>query len=950
MTSPAAELADRVDASYSHIERALATTDPAAAAALRAARDDPAQQLDRVLRGSEFLAQWAAAHAPAFAAGLASGELGRRPARAALAAALATAVAGAGDDDTFAAALRAFRDSIQAGIVYRLLAGIDDCAATVATCTDLAEAAIACALDWAWPRHCDALGEPRGSRGGEPQCLVVVAIGKLGAGELNLSSDIDLMFAWPEPGQTTRGHDNQQFMVRLVQRLIGLVGGRGRLPGAFRVDTRLRPFGNAGALALSFDALEDYLAEHGREWERFALMRARPLTGSDAARAAFGALVERFVYRRYVDYGAIEALRDMKRRIVRERGTGEDDVKSGAGGIREVEFIVQSLQLIYGGRDRRLRTPHFRQALAALAGGALDAAAARALDAAYVFLRDVEHHLQALRDEQTQRLPRTALDRQRLAMAFGEADYDPFARRLAEVRALVGRHFAAAVRDRDEAAAAADGAPAPGDTARQAGAGALWPPVAGDTPPALAALGYRDPAATFAALERLAAARDDVLARGEARDRLDRFVPRLLRAAAATGDADRAFHGTLPVIEAVLRRSVYLSLLNENATALAELVTLCGLSPVVADELARHPALLDDLIDPREWRREVARARYDAEVADCLARAADDDLEAQMDALRAYRRSQFLAIAAAALRGRLPLMRVSDAFTWLAEALLVAALRVAARAAGQRDGNPPILVVGYGKLGGLELAPRSDLDLVLLHDAGPDVLQRQHRTLQRFVHVLTALTREGRLYEIDMRLRPSGRDGLPLVALGEFERYQGNDAWTFEHQALLRARAIRVDGDAVNASLADRFDAIRHRILTRRRDPDALRADVAGMRARMRQGRPATDGDLRAGLKYGSGGIVDVEFVVQYLALAGAHEHPGLVAYSDNVRMLEAIAAAGLLPADDATALRDGYLALRQARHRLDLGAPVDAASVAAPRARVAAIHARVLGKPPGVG
>ena len=884
-----------------------------------------------VLAGSPFVADWALRAQSADLEALLGGAFSRVPARAEWAHELRGLLdpIRLGDDPQdreLKRELRVWRLRCQVGVVWRDLLGENDFESTTAQLSDMAESAIDATLRCCTAREIALRGWPAGDRNDVPQQLVVLAMGKLGARELNLSSDVDLIFAYPSAGETTGGTaravTHQAFFVRIAQRLIAALDEQTGEGFVFRVDMRLRPFGASGALVSSFDALEDYYQEQGRNWERYALIKARPITGDAESGAALVARLNPFIYRRYLDFGAIEALREMKELINRERRAPEfvDDVKLGAGGIREVEFTAQVFQLIFGGRDTRLQQRRLRAVLATLAEEQwLGSEVVHALDTAYVFLRHVEHRLQAVRDAQTQRLPSDELERLRIAVAMGFADWSEFIGALDAHRSVVQAEFERLVA-REEPLARFT---------------ACWPDISAGADAQLRELGFAAELA-LPALRRLAEARARLTHQDEARRRLDLFVPKLLAAAGAvasdTAPATRALLSGLNIAEAVLRRSAYLALLNENPGALGQLVQLCAASDAIAARLSARPALLDELLDTRSLLTIPDRAQISAWLHAQLARVPADDLEQQMDALRSFKEGHVLRVAVCEVTGVLPLMKVSDSLTWCAEAVLEASLDLAWRMTvaqyGRPSGGHDFLIVGYGKLGGLELGPGSDLDLLFLHDApmtGSTDGERPvanptfyARLSQRLMHILTTATQRGTLYDIDTRLRPSGRAGMMVTSIAGFESYQREEAWTYEHQALVRARPI-----CGARMLAERFEDVRRRILVLRRDPTQLRDEVLAMRERMQSVVGQLGPETASELKRGRGGIVDIEFIVQYLVLAHAAEHPALLRYTDNVRILESVTNAGLLDATDANGLTAAYLALRAAAHAHALGAVV---------------------------
>ncbi len=876
-----------------------------------------------VFEASEFVALACTRH-PAVLEGLvASGDLTRAHEAGALRARLEAALAEVADEDGLHAALRRFRREQMVRIVWRDVARLAPLPETLEDLSELADACIDAALQRLHGWAVEQYGVPRDAQGRE-QRLVVIGMGKLGARELNLSSDIDLIYAFPAEGETdgARALSNGEFFTRLCQRLtraLDAVTADGRV---FRVDLRLRPFGDSGPPVMSFDAFEDYYQAQAREWERYAMIKARVVAGDQAAGARLAGLLRPFVYRRYLDFGAIESLRDMKRLISRElhRKGMAANVKLGPGGIREIEFIGQAFQLIRGGRDRDLQIRPILPVLERLSyKGLLPGFVVRELAEAYEFLRLVENRIQAWRDEQTHLLPADQAGRLRLARAMGFADWGVFSVVLERHRRRVQGHF-------DSVFAAPQA-----EDENDAPLSLLWrrPPAEPEALRVLGDAGFDDPAAAWARLEvfRQASAVRRLGARG--RERMDQLVPLVLEATAQTDAPDLTLDRTLGLLEAVAQRTAYLALLVENPLALSQLVRLAAESPWVASELTSHPLLLDELLDPRRLYQPLRLAELKAELASQLAAVDPDDDEQQMERLRLFARSNRLRVAAADLTGVIPLMVVSDYLTWIAEAATAAVLEHAWRYLVARHGRPGEIVgadkgfavIAYGKLGGLELGYGSDLDLVFLHGnqsatattdgerpVANDVFYA--RLGQRMIHLFTARTGTGVLYEVDMRLRPNGNAGLLVSSLPAFENYQRNDAWTWEHQALLRARPVA--GDPV---VADRFNAIRRDVLSRERDPVALRDEVRDMREKMRATLDRSGGG-RFDVKQGPGGVADIEFMVQYSVLRWAHWHPDLLDWTDNIRQLETLARHRLLEGDAAERLADAYRAFRAVIHR----------------------------------
>jgi len=851
------------------------------------------------------------------------------------------------DEESLANRLRRFRNRQQVRIIWRDLTRQADLAETCGDLSDMADACIDLAYQWLYERHCEQFGVPTGRRSGEAQQMVILGMGKLGARELNLSSDIDLIFGYPEGGETVgtkRSLDNQEFFIRLGQRLIKALDAPTLDGFVFRVDMRLRPYGSSGSLVLSFNALEQYYQDQGRDWERYAMIKARVVGGSEAAGKELLEMLRPFVYRRYLDFSAIDALRTMKQLIqqeVRRKGMAAN-IKLGSGGIREVEFIAQAFQLIHGGRDLSLQQRPLLKVLTTLAGqGYLPPAAVEELREAYEFLRYTEHALQAIDDRQTQMLPDNQTDCDRVALIMGFGDWEAFHQQLLHWRGRVDWHFRQVIADPDE------DENAEGESL----VGGEWLPLweqDWDEEFAcrqLSDAGFRD---GQAACQRLASLRSGNQVRTMqrlGRERLDAFIPRLLAQAVEQDDPDLVLERVLPLVEAVARRSAYLVLLTENPGALQRLLELCAGSPWIAEQIARFPLLLDELLNAGRLFSPPLAPELAAELRERLARIPEDDLEQQMEALRHFKLAHRLRVAASEIAGTLPLMKVSDYLTWLAEAILEEVLALAWRHTVARHGqprradgslcDPAFIILGYGKVGGIELGHGSDLDLVFIHDGDPnaetdgakpiDGAQFFTRLGQRIIHLLTTQTTSGQLYEVDMRLRPSGVSGLLVSSLNAFSRYQSEEAWTWEHQALVRARVL-----VGCPQLAKDFENVRASVLGRSRDLEQLRGEVSEMRTKMRdnlgtrstQAGTADKAFLAEGefnLKQDAGGIVDIEFMVQYAALAWSHQHPQLLRYTDNIRILDGLEQAGLMTGDEVRLLQDAYKAYRAAAHRQSL-------------------------------
>lgn len=819
--------------------------------------------------------------------------------------------------------LRLFRHRELLRIVLRDLAGWSATRETLRDLSALADTCSRAALLYASAALQTRYGVPRNAAGEEAR-LVVVAMGKLGGGELNFSSDIDVVFIYSEGGTTdgSRATSNEEYFRRVAQQFIHLLS-KATVDGfAYRVDARLRPFGDSGPLACSAGAFEDYLVEHGRDWERYAWVKARAINRWEGTRDFYRQVLRPFVYRRYLDFGVFASLREMKAMIEREERAAEnrDNIKLGPGGIREIEFIVQTLQLVRGGTIKNLRERSLLRALAALGAEELmpDATVAELTDA-YLFLRDLENRLQAIADRQTHELPTGEIDRARLVAAMRYANWEELYAALNIHRDVVKADFERILRhERGGGDAEAGAAPAQ---------------------PAWEYLAEQSFAEPEEALRRVSALHDSRLVRrmdDVGRQRLEQLIPRLLVACGAQGGrALAALDGVLRIVEAIGRRSAYLALLNENQPALERLVSLSGSSDFLSRQVAAHPLLLDELLDQRALQAVPTRADFEQDLQDRMDDVAIDESEQRFEALRNFQQAAVFRVAVTDLSGALPLMKVSDRLTDIAELVLAEAIALAVTELSVQHGRPHCTVAGarrvagfaiagYGKLGGLELGYGSDLDIVFLHDSEGDEQQTDGpkpldnavyfaRLARRITHILTMVTPTGALYEVDTRLRPSGNSGLLVTSIAALAKYQREEAWTWEHQALLRARPV-AGATAVQAA----FAALRVEALQQWVRRDTLAAEVTKMRARMR-GELDQSTATEFHIKQGTGGMIDIEFLVQYLVLLHAPEAPELIEWSDNIRQLEALGRAGILEPDLAEALADAYRAYRTMLHSRSL-------------------------------
>jgi glutamate-ammonia-ligase adenylyltransferase len=891
--------------------------------------DDPGADLVTLVASSEFAAAVVLREKEWFLSNVATFD---RVADAEELDAFVTSIAAADvDAKEIQSRLRRYRNRYMLRVLWREVQGLATLEQTLTSLSLLADRMLDAACQYAEKSMLPRYGIVRDATGNKVP-IVILGMGKLGGRELNFSSDIDVIFLYPEAGDTdgARQLSAQEYFGRLVRQVVSLLDEQTADGFVFRMDTRLRPFGDSGPPVVSFGALESYLLQHGRDWERYAYVKARvvgPVPDDRIVEDLHRNLIQPFVYRRYIDFGVFESLREMHAMIAAEvkRRELQDNVKLGPGGIREAEFVVQSLQLVRGGSEPALQSRELQKVLPLLVSdrGLGEEGARRLLDG-YRFMRRLENFIQAIRDRQTHDLPGDEADRARLCVSMDYSDWGALSAAVAMHREAIADQFEEiAFREREVESPMRKRV----EQAWKSGADETsWTALLEDEEVGHAA---QVAGAIVQFANDTATRQVDI----SSRERLQRFVPLLVAEVAQSARPLRAVTRTLSIVERILRRSAYLALLNENRGALARLVDLCARSHYIADQIARYPALLDELLDPRLFSEAVTRADLYNELKTKL--AGNDDSEACMHIIGQFQRSTMFRIAVADFNGKLPIMKVSDGLTWLAEVVLEEALRVAWDDLAKRHGTPKYLlddaereagfgIVAYGKLGGLELSYSSDLDIVFLHDSrgtrqmtdGEKPLDNAlffSRLVRRLVHFLTTQTGSGQLYEIDTRLRPDGGKGLLVTSTDAFERYQDDNAWTWEHQALLRARAV-----AGSPAVAREFERIRKETLADRVRRDNLREDVISMRQRMRKELDRSTANA-FDLKHGRGGIGDIEFLVQYLVLDKAKEHPDVIFYSDNIRQLDALTAEGCLGQSTGDALQDAYRDYRLRQHHLVL-------------------------------
>ena len=818
---------------------------------------------------------------------------------------VATATDSFDSEAALSRAVRVLRKQVMVKLILRDINGLADLDEVMQAMTALAEVCVqeaqACLMQALQQQY----GSPIGAASGIAQELLVIGMGKLGGGELNVSSDFDLIFVYPEDGETDgpRKLSNHEFFTRLGRRLINIINELTADGYVFRVDMRLRPYGDSGPLVTSFAALEEYLVSQGREWERYAWIKARVIAPAESSQTGeLMGLAQPFVFRKYLDFGAIDSMRKLHTQIRQEVQRRErlNNIKLGPGGIREIEFTAQVFQLIRGGRDAALRIRPTRQVLQQLAAnGQLSAEAVARLDAAYVFLRNLEHRLQYLDDQQTQELPEKSEDQQVIAQAMNFPDYAALLDELDRHRILVSRQFEQIFGEqRDE----------PNDAQ-------LWHDEisAGELIPHLETLGYRAAPDSAQRLVQLHMGNRYRQLPELSRQRFDKLIPQFIALSAQHGDPDATLSRLLSILEAISRRAAYLAFLAEYPQALQRLAQVVSASSWASEYLELHPVLLDELLEAREIYQAPQWQQIDDDLHSRLNDCAGDT-ERQLDVLHHAKQEQTFRLLAMDLQGLLPLEKLSDHLSDLADLLLrhVLALSWATTRKRHRD-DPRFAIVAYGKLGGKELGYASDLDLIFLFDDDhPDAQEIYSRLGQRINALLSSYTSSGRLYETDLRLRPNGASGLLVSSVAAFAEYQQQHAWVWEHQALTRARF-----SAGDTQIGAEFEKIRLQVLCQQRDPATLRKEILAMRQKMRDGHPDDSGLFD--IKHGRGGMVDIEFIVQYIVLAHAHQHPRLAANIGNLALLRLAGELGLIPVEIAGQTCELYRALRQAQHRMRL-------------------------------
>ncbi|MDD4911189.1 MAG: bifunctional [glutamate--ammonia ligase]-adenylyl-L-tyrosine phosphorylase/[glutamate--ammonia-ligase] adenylyltransferase [Sideroxydans sp.] len=808
------------------------------------------------------------------------------------------------DEAQLSRAVRIVRKRAMAMLITRDLNGLCELSEVMSAMTALAELTVRRAHTFTMQALSTQFGQPIGADSGLVQEMLIIGMGKLGGGELNVSSDIDLIFVYPEDGETSgaRTLSNQEFFSRVGRRLIALINDLTADGFVFRVDMRLRPYGDSGPLAMSFAALEEYLVAQGREWERYAWIKARVISPAQSVHTAeLEKLAQPFVFRKYLDFGAFDSMRKLHAQIRTEvaRKDRHDNIKLGKGGIREIEFIAQVFQLIRGGRNANLRIRPTQKVLRQIQeDGDLSPEVIDKLDASYVYLRNLEHRLQYLNDQQTQALPEDSTSQAIIAKAMGYADYASMLYELAPLRTFVSNQFEAVFGDKQES-----------DETFGWHEGSNQEELAAT----LQSLGYQDPLSLSDILMQLRTGSRYRQLPDMSRQRLDTLVPKFLTLCAVQTNNDECLRRSLALLEAIARRASYLAFLAEYPKALPPLVRILSASAWAGEYLTQHPILLDELLDTRELYTPPDWQALDTQLSNRLAEHIGDT-EREMDILRQFQQAQTFHLLAMDLQGILPLETLSDHLSDLADMILQHTLTLCWRDARKKhQEHAQFAIIAYGKLGGRELGYASDLDLVFLYDdPHPDAGQIYARLAQRINTLLSSHTVAGRLYEVDLRLRPNGDSGLLVSSIEAFEDYQLHHAWVWEHQALTRARICAGD-----SSVGAKFEQIRNAILQQPRELAPLKQSIIDMRKKMRDGHP-NNTDL-FDVKHDEGGMVDIEFMVQFLVLAYANQHPELTHNSGNLALIDVAAKQHLIAEKLAAQVRDSYRELRRIQHQMRL-------------------------------
>ncbi len=819
-------------------------------------------------------------------------------------------------------------------IAWRDLNQKADLDETLNDISSLADLCINMVSDCIYNMLCMKYGIPR-HKDGTRQELIVLGMGKLGAGELNFSSDIDLVFVYSGKGYTDGEKQilNEEFFTKMCRAVINVLNSSGKGINFFRVDTRLRPFGATGPLVMSQEEFVEYYQTQGREWERYAFIKARPVAGDKKRGQALLKELNPFIYRRYFDYGTFDSFKDMKKRISLQTNNANlfDNIKSGPGGIREIEFFGQIFQLIRGGIEPELQEGKILKVLELLVKYAcIDKKTCKELSKAYIFLRRVENRLQMFQDLQTHDLPKEKTRQLKLALAMGFASYKNFLKILDQHRNRVHQHFKELlVSEEDET-----------DDKEIENYKQLWLNI--NDPQSRIKTekipGYDNPGKVVKQLQTLEEHPKTQRLAPSGRSRLNRLMPLVLQKATKCADPELALMRLIEMIITIESRACYISLLLENKGALNTLSDLAEKSPWIISFLSRHPALLDELLDTETLYSPPEKQELEVLLKRRMSKIDKNNIEFQLEELSVFKQTNTLRVAAADISRNYPLMKVSDKLTYIAETVLDKVLEIAWNMVTEKYGTPldkdknisgfqsescGFAIVTYGKVGGFETGYKSDIDLIFICSENPGKTVQGEKSIdnigfysilgQRIISALTMHTPAGRLYGADMRLRPGGQAGPIVTTIDALKEYFEKTAWTWEHQALIRARPVSGD-----KNIQERFNSIRKTIISQKRDSDKLKTEVFEMRKRMKKEHLK----LKKGffdIKQGNGGIIDIEFLVQYLVLNWSHTYPALTIRTDNVRLLETLAREKIILQKECKVLKKAYLTMRKAIHRMNL-------------------------------
>lgn len=772
-------------------------------------------------------------------------------------------------------------------------------------------------------------GTPKNKNGVEHK-LICVAMGKLGAFELNFSSDLDLMFVYPENGETDgeKKISSEEFFTRLVRKFTSLF--KGVLPGedTYIIDLRLRPFGNNGPLIMSINAVDHYYQTQGREWERYALIKSRCITGKKSDIKKFYENITPFVFRRYLDYGAFDSMRDMKSKIIFEikRKDNEDNIKNGSGGIREIEFFGQIFQLIRGGIDKRFRAKRIIEILRLLGSeNMILEETAAGLESAYIFLRLAENRIQQLEGRQTHNLPKKEQDLKKIALSLGFSTSDEFIEFVSEKRNYVHSHFMAVLKD--------DSNSDDGDD--------FYFKMFWDSPDenqlkfmeSIEEAGTKLEPEFFKILNNFKKEILNSRITPETIGRLDRLMPVLIKEMISSNIDYEACTRIIGLVSVIIKKSCYISLLFENPASVYHLVKLFKESSWVGNYLKNHPVLLDELLDSRTLYYPPEKDEMSVILDSRVSGVQFEDTERLLETICIFRQSMILRVASAEISGEYPLMKISDRLTELAEVIIERVLQKAWVELVEKHGypvdesgeillNPGIAVIAYGKLGGIELGYGSDLDLVFVHKdvkgstsgvRSIPCVQFYAKLAQKVLSYLSIRTSAGKMYEIDLRLRPGGSSGVIIVSFSSFADYFYSKAWTFEHQAFVKARLIFGYG-----KIESDFFEVREKILCMKRDEETLKNEIKDMRKKILSAHGLCQNGFFH-LKYDTGAMMDIEFLVQYLVLKNSNKNKKLAVFTDIVRILSNLEREKILSRNEASFLRFAYLVYRSMGHKLDL-------------------------------